>query len=92
MPPPLNVQLPRLQKDLRTGSISRDIVSFPSKLCVRRSGMFAEVARSVKPEVIISGKLRAQHAKAMKFKDGYLKSDKQHNQGKRTKTGGKRER
>ena len=27
-----NVQLPCLQKDLRTGSISRDIVNFPSEL------------------------------------------------------------
>ena len=34
----------RLQKDLRTGSISRDIVNFPSELCMRRSGGFAEVA------------------------------------------------
>ena len=32
----VNVQLPCLQKDLRTGSISRDIVSFPSELCRRR--------------------------------------------------------
>ena len=41
----LNVQLPCLQKDPRTGSISWDIVNFPSELCRRRSGMFAEVAR-----------------------------------------------
>ena len=34
----VNVQLPCLQKDLRTGSISRDIVNFPSELCRRRSG------------------------------------------------------
>ena len=35
--------LPRLQKDLRAGSISRD-VNFPSELCSRRSGTFTEVA------------------------------------------------
>ena len=45
-----NVQLPCLQKDLRKGSISRDMVNFPSELCRRRSGMFAEVARLVPPE------------------------------------------
>ena len=35
-----NVQLPRLRKDLRMVSISRDTVNFPSELCRRRSGMF----------------------------------------------------
>ena len=46
----VNLQLPRLRKDLRTGSISRDIVSFLSELCRRRSDMFAEVARLVRPD------------------------------------------
>ena len=46
----VNVQLPCLQKDLRAGSISRDIVNVPSELCRRRSGMFTEVARLVPPE------------------------------------------
>ena len=46
----VNVQLPCLQKDLHTGSISRDIVNFPSELCRRRSGTFAEIARLVPPE------------------------------------------
>ena len=36
----VNVQLLRLQKDLRTGSTSRDVVNFPSN----RSGMLTEVA------------------------------------------------
>ena len=45
----VNVRLPLLRKDLRTGSISQDIVSFPSELCRRRSGMFPEVARLVPP-------------------------------------------
>ena len=45
----VNVQLPCLQKDLRTGSISRDILNFPSELCSCRSGVFTEVARSVPP-------------------------------------------
>ena len=38
-----------LQKDMLTGSISRDVVNFPSELCRRRSGMFAEVARLLPP-------------------------------------------
>ena len=45
----VNVQPPCLQKDLHTGSISRDIVNFPCELCRRRSGMFAEVARLAPP-------------------------------------------
>ena len=45
----VNVQLPRLRKDRRTGSISRNM-NFPSELCRRRSGMFTEVARLVPPE------------------------------------------
>ena len=36
----VNVRLPRLQKDLRTVSISRDIENFPCELCRRGSGMF----------------------------------------------------
>ena len=48
----VNVQLPCLRKDLRTGSISRDIVNFPSELCRRRSGIFTEVARLVPPGTI----------------------------------------
>ena len=40
----------RLQKDLRTGSISRDSVNFPSELCRRRSGTSTQVARLVPPE------------------------------------------
>ena len=40
----VNVQLPCLQKDMRTGSISRDIVNFRSELCRRRSGIFTDVA------------------------------------------------
>ena len=43
----VNVRLPCLQKDLRTGSISRGIVDFPSELCRHRSGMCTEVARLV---------------------------------------------
>ena len=35
---------------MRTGSISRDIVHFPSELCRRRSGMLAEVARLAPPD------------------------------------------
>ena len=38
----VNVQLPCLRKDLRTGSNSRAIVNFPSELCRRRSGVFTE--------------------------------------------------
>ena len=34
----VNVQLPCLQKDLRSGSISRDMVNLSSELCRRRSG------------------------------------------------------
>ena len=45
----VNVQLPCLQKDLRTGSISRDIVNFPSELCMRRGRIFTDVARLVPP-------------------------------------------
>ena len=37
-------------EDLRTGSISRDVVNFPSELGRRRSGVFTEVARWVPPE------------------------------------------
>ena len=43
------MQLLRLWKGLRAGSISRDIVNFPSELRRRRSGMFTEVARLVPP-------------------------------------------
>ena len=46
----VNVQLPCLQKDLRTGSIWQDVLNFPSELCRRRSGVFAEVARLVPPD------------------------------------------
>ena len=46
----VNVQLPRLQRHLCTGSISRDIVHVPSELCRRRSGTFTDVARLVPPE------------------------------------------
>ena len=45
----VNAQLPCLQKDLCAGSISRDIVNFPSELSRRRSGTFAEVERLVPP-------------------------------------------
>ena len=45
-----SVELPCLRKDLRTGSISRDIVNVPSELGRRRSGTFAEVARLVPPD------------------------------------------
>ena len=45
----VNVQPPCLWKDLHTGSISRDVVNFPSELCRRRSGMFTEVAPLVPP-------------------------------------------
>ena len=38
----------RLQKDLCTGSISRDLVDFPSELCSR--SMFAEAARLAPPD------------------------------------------
>ena len=44
-----NVRLPCPQRDLRTGSISRDIVFLFSELCRHRSGMFTEVARLVPP-------------------------------------------
>ena len=43
----VSVRLPHLQKDLRTGSPSRDIANFPPELCRRRRGAFAEVARLV---------------------------------------------
>ena len=45
----VNVQPPRLRKDLRTGSISRDVANFPSELCRRRSGtsrIFVEVIKA----------------------------------------------
>ena len=45
----VNVRLPCLQKDLRTGSVSRDTVNFPSELGGRRSDMFTEFARLVPP-------------------------------------------
>ena len=45
----ISVQLLRLRKNLRTGSISRDIVNFPSELCRRRSGIFTEAARLLPP-------------------------------------------
>ena len=48
----VNVQLPCLRKDLRTGSISRDIVNFPSEPCRRKSGTFTELARLVPPDDI----------------------------------------
>ena len=48
-----NVRLPYLQKDLRTCSIPRDIANFPSELCWRRSGTFAEVARSALPDLVV---------------------------------------
>ena len=35
------------------GSVSQDIVNFPSELCWLRSGMFTEVARLVPPEMWI---------------------------------------
>ena len=41
----VNVQLLRLQTDLRAGSISRDVVNFPSELLRRRSGMYEEFTR-----------------------------------------------
>ena len=44
-----NAQLPCLRKDLRTRTISRNIVDFPSELSRRRSGMCTEVARFVPP-------------------------------------------
>ena len=37
-------------------TISRDIVSFPSELCRRRSGMFSEVARLVLPDTHGAGR------------------------------------
>ena len=47
------MQLPRLQKDLHTGSISEDIVNFPSELlCRHRSGTVTEVARLVPPDLV----------------------------------------
>ena len=48
----VNVELPCLRKDLCAGSISRDVVSFPSELCRRRSGTFAEVARLLRPHLL----------------------------------------
>ena len=45
----VDVRLSWLRKDLRMGSISRDVVNFTSELCRRRSGMFTEVARLVPP-------------------------------------------
>ena len=47
----VKVQLLRLRRDLRTGSISRDIVNSPSELCRRRSCMITEVARLVPPDL-----------------------------------------
>ena len=55
----VNVQLLCLQKDLRTCSISRDMVTFPPELCRRRSDMFMEVARLVPPHVVIGNLLSA---------------------------------
>ena len=46
-----HLQLLRPRKDLRTGSISRDFVNFPSELCGRRSCTFMEVARLAPPEL-----------------------------------------
>ena len=46
----VNLQLPCLRKDLRTGSISRDVMNLSSEFCSRRSGMFTEVTRLVPPE------------------------------------------
>ena len=43
----VNAQLLLLRRDLRRGSISRDVVNFPSELCSRRSGVFTEVECSV---------------------------------------------
>ena len=43
----VNVRVPRLQKDLSKGSISRDVANFPSELRRRRGGMFTEVCRRV---------------------------------------------
>ena len=51
----VNVRLPRLQRDLRTGLISRHIVNFPSELCRRRNGMLTDVARSVPPGLGAAG-------------------------------------
>ena len=45
----VSVQLLHLRKDLRTGSISRDIANFPSELCGRRRAIFVEVACLVPP-------------------------------------------
>ena len=49
---PINVQRLRLQQDLPTGSLSRDIVNFPSEFCSRRSGMLPAVARLVPPDCL----------------------------------------
>ena len=46
----VNVRLPRPRRDPLAVSISRDIVNFPSELCRRRSGMFAEIARLLPPD------------------------------------------
>ena len=48
----VNVQLPCLQEDLRTRSISRGMVDIPSELCRHRSGTCTEVARLVPPDSI----------------------------------------
>ena len=48
----VNMQLLRLQRDLRTGSISRDVVNLPSELCSCGSGMFTKVARLAPPDTI----------------------------------------
>ena len=46
----VNVRLPRLRRDLRMGSISRDIVNFTPR---RESGMFTEMASLVPPDKML---------------------------------------
>lgn len=66
------------QKDVR--SVPRFCCFFPSHLCAFacKHVLIVKVQFScVFTQVIVSGKLRAQRAKSMKFKDGYMISSGQ---------------
>mgnify|MGYP001157543492 CR=1 FL=1 len=52
VPLSVNVQLPHLRRDLRAGSISRDVANFPSELRRRSSGMFWEFKDVVFEDVV----------------------------------------
>ena len=77
----VNVQSPCLQKDLRTGSILRDMVNFSSELCRRRSVTFLRkshiwcrltwLAHQTHVSIVQSGRLlgnKILHKKSASFK------------------------